>query len=61
MGKQRMILKDISTPPLLRRKMQSRGCIEKKLVLHENAAFIGMSETGEAIERQRFPGAARAE
>ena len=61
MGEQRMILENVSTSPLLRRKMHSRGCIEKELVLHQNAAFVGMSETGKAIERQRFPGAARAE
>ena len=56
-----MILENVSTPPLLRRKMHSRGCIEEELVLHQNAAFVRMSETGKAIERQRFPGAARAE
>ena len=58
MRKERIILEDISTMASPRRHVKARRAIEQNLIVQQDAAFIGMHESGDGIERQRFARAA---
>ena len=59
--KQGVVLKHITAIAFLRRQMDSRGGVVKDVVFEQDAAFVGLHESGDGIEHQRFAGAAGAE
>ena len=56
-----MILKNVSATPIARRHVHTRAGIEVEPIVHKDTSFIGTHEPGQAIQKQSFSGAARAE
>ena len=56
-----MILKDVSATAALRSEMNLSCRIEVKLIVHQDPAFVGLGETAQTVQGERFPCAARPE
>ena len=59
--KQRVVLKDVAAVALLWPQVYMRDFVEQNLFVEQDTACIGARETCNAIERERFAGAAGSE
>ena len=61
MGEERVALEDIPEPPLLRRHVDAALAVEEHGAVDDDAALVGTHEAGQALQRERLPGARGAE
>ena len=61
MRKQRVVLKHIAAIAFLRRQVHAGRGVVQDVVVQQDAAFIGLHESGDGIEHQRLARAAGAE